>query len=237
MVGELRSDVGALDEEARVRVAGALKLERQVAMYQWHERAETVHQELYTESNVSATRFSYPREWSAQRIDSSRFRSPPAPPNPSVWPLASASYVANDARLGLLRVAPALLQQLQATEPVPVGDETLDALSRVVRSPAHRAGAYVFLGHEPTEPFVGDLRVAFRSAPACQATVLARLSADGVLEPHVLPSGLDATMLRFGNVPLRELAAELATQARPLVWVARVVCGAVLAACLFARPT
>lgn len=158
--------IDPVNEGRRVRVAGQLEigkpprdaqlgiamdaaiLFRHVEMYQWREQC-------------AGGNCRYDTEWSAQPIDSHKFRTPAGHENPAP-PFASAHFDAGEIRLGAFTVDPELAAaQLNAAD-YPVHAASL---------PPNLAASFrdvdgvLYAGGDPAHPVVGALRVSYRIMP------------------------------------------------------------------------
>ncbi len=90
VVGRASAAAPLEDPRFGVRVQ-ALRLDREVEMYQWQERQE---------GDAQGTDDRYQRTWSGRPIRSSSFGRPIGHQNPAAFPVPPASTVAGDARIG-----------------------------------------------------------------------------------------------------------------------------------------
>ena len=73
-------------------------------MYQWKETKTERTQDNVGDSATTITTYDYSREWSADAVDSSKFKHPDGHQNPAM-PFRSKRFAASDAKLGW-RLAP-----------------------------------------------------------------------------------------------------------------------------------
>ncbi|GAB0150458.1 hypothetical protein McPS_31980 [Marichromatium sp. PS1] len=157
--GELVHLSGATHTDARLRdpifaiEVPAIRLERQVEMYQWSEQRESETVKELGGGETTRTTYSYQRTWSSQPIDSSGFRHPEGHHNPTM-PYTSEQWQADRVTLGAFRLAPAFVSQIGGARTLPVDAE--EAPTGFVSD-----GSGFYKG-TPANPEVGDLRVSFR---------------------------------------------------------------------------
>lgn len=184
-------------------IAEGLKLRRTVEMYQWREekRSETVKKLGGGEETV--TRYSYTREWSERPIDSSRFQDASPHVNPPMPAIGSQSYYAPEPRVGVFAIGRGVVDRLEASVSASLSGETIRAAQQAFGPRARAQPGLIYVG-EPETPRVGDLRLAWRFAPAQDVSVVGRqtgsaittyrasngreilLFADGIQSPDVM---------------------------------------------------
>ena len=150
--GKLSAPAAARDEELGFSVDTVLLL-RSVEMYQWREQC-------------SGNDCRYDATWSAQPIDSEKFRTPGGHENPH-FPLASARFSSGPVRLGGYIVDPQLIaeQVPPVNHPVHVADLPPNL------AVTFRDADGVLVTGDPANPKVGALRVSYRAAPSSGVTV------------------------------------------------------------------
>src|SRR5262245_44393614 len=160
--GDLRPGAVLADPEFTV-TAAALRLVRTVEMYQWKEETRTETRRNVGGSEETVTTYEYTRTWSETRFDSSRFRRPEGHVNPQMR-YRSASYPSRDATLGAFRPGVNVIERLPADAAVRVNPTTAGDLATRVNGPVQVVDGAIYLGEDPSQPRVGDLRVSYRAA-------------------------------------------------------------------------
>ena len=126
---------------------------RSVEMYQWREQC-------------SGNDCHYDAAWSAQPIDSEKFRAPAGHENPR-FPFTSARFSSGPVKLGGYVVDPQLIAE-QVT--------LVNHAVHVADLPPNLAVTFrdadgILVAGDPANPKVGALRVSFRAAPSTAVTV------------------------------------------------------------------
>jgi hypothetical protein len=148
--GKLRVTRPPRDAQLGVAAADALVLERRVEMLQWRE-------------TCAEKRCEYALAWSADPIDSSRFRERRGHDNPPRFPFGSERFTAGEVHLGAYAVDAAFAA---------AGVEAVDYPVRAAQLPPNLAATFrerdgrLYAGDDPAHPAAGDLRVAYRIVPA-----------------------------------------------------------------------
>ncbi len=148
----------------------AIHLRRSVEMYQWRETEQRRTRQRVGGSEETVITYSHRTEWSGQLIDSSRFEEPsPERRNPQQMPYSDWTGSASQVALGDFALDTPLIQAMRFYEDLSPERATLP-------EGAQRAGQYVYIGADPAQPRVGDVRVSFRYVPESEISVLARQS-------------------------------------------------------------
>ena len=168
---------------------GTLRLQRRVEMFQWREEQHSETRNRLGGGTETVTTYRYTRVWQEGRIDSSRFRQSDGHYNPEPRH-ASRSWTAPGTRLGTFRLTEAQLADLPATEAVaPPGGVAPEAL---------------YLGADPGNTRIGDLRITWFAARPEAVSIIAAQRGDGFL-PYPTRAGDSLFMLEPG----RRLAADM----------------------------
>ena len=150
--GKLSAPAAARDPELSLSVDTVLLL-RSVEMFQWREQC-------------SGNDCRYDTTWSAQPIDSEKFRTPGGHENPH-FPFTSARFSSGPVRLGGYIVDPQLIaeQVTPVNHPVHVADIPPNL------AVTFRDADGALMTGDPANPKVGALRVSYRAAPSIAVTV------------------------------------------------------------------
>ncbi len=185
----------------------ALRLHREVAMFQWQQ--------------VDVGYPLYELEWQDGRVDSAAFAQPRGHENPQP-PVAALDLPAPRVRLDGFVLAPALTARIPGRVPQPVRAAALPGNLAATFTPYHGA---LYSG-DPRHPRLGDVRIRWSVVPPQQVTVLARVD-HGELLPAPNAS------VQLGDRSLGDLLPQLPP--RPLyTWPTRLLAWLLAAAGLAA---
>jgi hypothetical protein len=183
---------GALLEDRDLGVATtALRLEREVEMYQWRESRSTE-----TRNGERVTVYRYTREWSSRPINSSDFRQPLNHQNPPM-PIASRTLNAT-AQLEAYTLTPDVIGRVpsSAAQTMPVPDTAIVAADARFGGRARIVDGAIYVG-TPDEPRVGDLRIRYRQIPDGTLSFVGRQSGAGLV-PYRASNGQEFLLARAG---------------------------------------
>ena len=147
----------------------AVHLKRSVEMYQWKENVETNTEKKVGGSEETKKTYSYSKDWSSSRIDSSSFKKPEGHENPSM-PYSNSSQSASNVSLGAFKLSPELISMYDERETLELKSIKLKT---EIQSRSKIEGNTVFIsrtgGTDSSSPEVGDMKIGFsitRPGPA-----------------------------------------------------------------------
>lgn len=201
----------------------ALRLRRSVEMFQWKEDQKSETKQNLGGSEETVTTYSYSKTWSPTLIDSSSFQKPDGHQNPGEFPVDSVTLDADPVTLGGFVLPTSLVDQINnfATRPV-TRDEAAQASARHDEEMSVTTAGALFIGADPGNPAIGDVRVTFSAAPAGPVSVIARQIGDS-FEPYSVRDLGTIELLRTGTVGAGEMFRMEQEGNRMLAWILRLV--------------
>lgn len=225
--GDLTAQMPVSDSTFGIR-ARAARLVRHVEMYQWKEERHTETKKHLGGSEERVTTYTYRHVWEDKRIDSSHFNRQGGHQNPQMR-FSAYSATATDARLGAFRPGERALSRLPASEAKPIPQEAAPQFEgRTDLGPAHVVDGMLYLGQNPSEPRIGDLRITYKIAPLGPASFIGR-QAGADLQEYQTKAGDALLLARSGLVTPQAMFAQAEAENRIITWIIRAV-GAV---CMF----
>lgn len=202
--------------------AKALKLRRIVKMYQWKENVETKSEKQVGGGRKETKTYTYTREWSEKRIDSSSFKQPEEHQNPSSLPFDPWSATAKEVKVGAYRLPESLVSQINNAEPLPVDEAVRTALPPDLRDRVKVDAGHFYLGKNPSEPAIGDTIVEFQQYPPTTVSLLAQQTGS-TFQPYQTQAGDAINRLQVGAATAPEMFAAAEKENTILTWVLRLV--------------
>lgn len=220
--GPAQAPQAVVDTQTGV-AAQALRLQRTVEMYQWQEERDSKSEVKLGGSETTATTYSYAPAWSATAIDSSRFDQAAAHTNPAMQ-LEAGSQNAQGVQLGAWSLDGPVLDQLPASQPLPVSQYELAALQGVFGSNAtvSLVDGVIYIGANPQQPAVGDYRISYSIAPVGPVSLVGRQTGHG-LRGWQADNGRELLLVRAGSVPPETMFADARSGNATMTWVLRAV--------------
>jgi hypothetical protein len=216
--GDLKPGAPLADPDFQVS-ATALRLVRTVEMYQWKEETKTETRKNTGGSEERITTYEYHRVWSEGRNDSSRFKRSEGHINPQMA-YRSASYTSRDATLGAFRPGANVIDKLPANDAVPLEPSLARKLSGRVKGPVHMDDGRIYLGDNPAQPRIGDLRISFKTAPPGPTSIVGRQTGTGFAE-YPTKAGDLLLMARPGTMSAADMFAAAQRENRIFTWILR----------------
>ncbi len=166
------------------------------------------------------------REWSDRQIDSAKFRQAAGHGNPQMR-YGRFEVAAQDATLGAYRPGERVLALLPADRELRLDAAAADAV-RAKLGAVQAIDGKLFVGTDPAQPRIGDLRISWHIAPAGTVSLVAR-QAGTDLDAYQTKAGDRLLMVRTGVVSAADMFKAAESGNRVLTWIIR----AVAAICIF----
>lgn len=210
---------GPVSDSAWPVSADALRLVRNVEMYQWRETSRSETRTRLGGGEETVTTYEYDRVWSDTPQDSSSFRRPEGHQNPD-FTMESASFTADNARLGAFRLSDRIIEQVGSGEALTFDEDTRAALSERAGGNATVSASEIYLGDDPASPQVGDTRVSYEVVRPDDVSVVAAQSGEG-FATYQADNGGSILLVSDGRVPAAEMFAGAQSANRMMLWILR----------------
>jgi hypothetical protein len=158
-----------IDQDFKVS-ANAIKLERDVEMYQWQEHKRDEKIKNKSGSTVTITHYDYDKGWVSHRIDSTEFSESVLHENPETMKYQSSTLTAGKVTVGAFTLNPELIAKIDTSTSLPV--EKKPGELKALKAAIDEGGLY--LGKDPASPRIGDMRVHFKIVSPMQVSVVAQ---------------------------------------------------------------
>lgn len=200
--------------------ANALKLQRKVEMYQWHESSKSETKKKLGGGEEKVTTYSYSKSWSDHAISSSSFKKSAGHENPGSMPYSSEELVAEKITLGAFTLSPSLVSMISGSQPLPVNSDI--PLPEDLAGKAKRQDGGFYLGANPASPQVGDVRITFEIVPAQDISLVAQQVKDS-FAPYQTKAGGTIELLQTGTVTAEAMFKKAERDNAILTWILRAV--------------
>ena len=197
--------------------ANAIKLIRDVEMYQWQEDKKSETKKKLGGGEETVTTYTYAKTWSSRTIDSSDFKEPTGHTNPGEFPVQAHTTTASKVTLGAFTLSSGLVDSLDESTPLAVDAGQLPAS---MRGKAQASGSGYYIGGNPSSPQVGDVRVTFKAVKPAVVSVVARQVRE-TFEPYQTQAGDALLMLRYGTLSATAMFEAAERENTILTWVLR----------------
>ena len=197
--------------------ANALKLRREVEMYQWQEHSKSDTEKKLGGGTRTVTTYSYDKEWSGRLISSSSFKQS-GHDNPASMPYSDAEEQADKVTLGAFTLPASLVNKISHAQPLPMDNETALPDELAGRAQRHDGGLYI--GENPASPQVGDVRIKFEVVPMQEVSLVAQQTGNS-FAPYQTEAGGTIELLQTGNRSAAAMFEKAQTDNKILTWALR----------------
>lgn len=194
----------------------ALWLRRDTEMYQWKEDKDSTTEKGLDGSETKKTTYTYHKVWSSSVIDSSDFKRPSGHENPNQFRAPNADFTAQDARLGAFHLDPGIVRSIDGEEFVRVAEGQRAPSFTDAR--VHNGG--FFIGADPSQPKIGDMRVRFYAVSPGVISVVAAQIGEG-LGVFVSDNGYEIALVQAGIHSADALFEKALAENTLLTWLIR----------------
>ena len=183
MTGKADTTVVLSDAEFGVSVK-AIRLERDVEMYQWIEESHTSEKKKLGGSVEKTTTYTYKKDWATEAIDSSGFKEP-GHDNPGSIEFPSDRKYASDVSFGAFHLSESQIKRIGHAQDYRFPTNFVCTLQRV-----KVAGSKIYVPNAETrnnalnnrdvvaQPRIGDMRVTFRVVYPHDISIIAKQRGD-----------------------------------------------------------
>lgn len=201
------------DSELGVSAQG-IKLRREVEMFQWKEESSSKKKKKAGGGSKTETTYSYKTAWSEGLIDSSSFKRPDGHQNPTSMPYSTRIWGAENVTLGAFNLSQGLVDKISAWEELRVNEVPAGAAAGM-----RVENGLFYIGADPTNPQVGDVRISYETVGASTVSVVAQLSGTNLVADH--STGRAIEMLDLGMHTADAMFKSAISRNKMLTWLLR----------------
>ncbi len=222
--GEATTSEELVDDVFAAAKAKAIRLERNCEIYQWKEDEKSETKKTIGGGERTEVTYEYQKVWSREPINSSTFHKDAAryrelnPVNAGSIPNPSRSWSAAKVTLGAFTLPPSLLDGLKEEPLEWKGDVPVSAAPQAPK--VHAGGLY--FGLNPSDPQIGDVRVAWNAVRPQAASVLGVQTGETV-SAFTTSTGTTIFDLRAGTMTAAQMFQAAEAEATMMLWVFRLV--------------
>jgi hypothetical protein len=220
VTGRLSTGAPVSDPDFALRVNG-VRLVRHVEVFQWKEETHSETRTKFGGGEERTTTYKYVRTWSDKPIDSDRFKEPRGHTNP-VMVYQSRDLLAPGTRLGAFAVPDSLLRGFGEPRRVAATDVQANALQLRVNKPVAVNDGVLYVGRDPSQPAIGDMRISFAEVPLQTASVVAAQAGSG-FAPFPTHTGTTVELIATGAVPAKVMFQHAEEENVTMTWVLRLI--------------
>lgn len=195
-----------------------IQLKREVSMYQWKEniKSETEHN---TGGSTSTHRtYTYAKGWSSTPIDSSRFKQQADHQNPTSWLYTSNLWQARVVNVGAFVLSQDQIAGMDSYQSLPV---SVDNLPESLKSQMKPFNGGYYLGDDPLQSKVGDLKIQYSIVKSNDITLIAK-QIGNTFEPFHTHAGGTISMLETGKHSIQYMFTKAFEKNELITWWYRI---------------
>jgi len=206
----------------------ALRLKREVQMYQWRESSTSKQVETAAGGTTTKTTYTYDKVWSNVKYDSSSFKDHNSSrENPATWPFDYGEWIASEVFLGTqLQLSADVIDGIIWYEPIGYVDvESIpDAtLQQKVETETSNSLYYKATTDSSTlKPQVGDMKVAWEVVKPQIISIVAELN-NGKLDSYETDRGGSILLVETGEHTSDEMFQQADKANEQMTWLLRFV--------------
>jgi hypothetical protein len=210
-----------------VQPANTLKLRRDVEMYQWEEHKSSHTTKTEGGGSRTETTYSYNKKWSTSLIDSDFFYDSSSHQNPSRMPYESLTLAADPITVGSYTLSSGLIDKINWWRDWvdTTGSLSVDKIADGNANFATVYGSGFYIGQNPSNPQVGDVKIGFKYIPEGTVSLVAAQTGNS-FSPYMTQRGGSLLLLRSGQRSSDELFLMAERDNTIITWLVR--CGGFL---------
>jgi len=195
----------------------AIRLRRDVQMYQWKESESSETRKKLGGGEETVTTYSYSKEWSGMLINSSSFKQPDGHDNPTEFPFDSETWDAETVPVGAFFLSPDLISQLSDFTELSVREIPEGAIWPENAQP-DKGGIY--LGTNPSQAQIGDVRINYSVVEPGPVSLVAAQTGDSFSDYRTKVGGTIA-MITAGEVSAQQMFEDAIATNSLVTWLIR----------------
>lgn len=193
-----------------------LGLQRRVEMYQWQEKKETTTKKKLGGGEERITTYSYDRSWVGREVSSNSFKEAAAHANPPM-PFKTESFYSKGAKLGAFEAGQRILSSLPKKDIYDLSQVTLETLAG---KGAKVEQGLIYMGEDPVQPKIGDLRIRYSGSEPQAVSVVAKQNGSS-LESYNTTNGSSIFLTEPGLVSAENMFTKAEQANAVLTWLLR----------------
>lgn len=221
MSGAVATEQPVADDELPVQTV-AVKLIRTVEMYQWAEEKKSETKKKIGGGEETVTTYSYDKQWSDGRIDSSQFQHPEGHENPEAPPFETKTFVADPVKVGAHKLSTEQIAKLNDAVDFAVEPAVAEQLSEELKEKIQVAGGKFYMGADAATPALGDARISYRVVKPAAVSLAAVQIADS-FAAYQAKAGDQILLVQEGTHTAADMFQKAQDENAIMTWILRAV--------------
>ncbi len=209
--------------------ANAIALIRKVSYYQWVQSSSTTETKKLDGSVEKTTTYTYEKAWTDKPVSSANFKQPQGHQNTILADLETLTWTAKNVTFGAYTLPDFLIHAIGGAEefaPV-ISDASLQKSlfphyeESAENTPlVHVRQNTLYLGKEPHDPNIGDMRIVYSAKPQDNVSILARVYGN-TFDKFLASNGETFYQLNMGIVSADTMYQHAKDANSTLTWILR----------------
>lgn len=221
MTGPISTEQPVADDALPVQ-AQAVKLIRNVEMYQWQEEKKSETKKKLGGGEETVTTYSYNKEWVNGRVDSSQFQHPEGHQNPESAPYETQTFTADPVKVGVHKLSAEQIGKLNETEDLPLDANAAASLPAELKDKVKVASGRYYLGADPAVPALGDVRISYQVVKPATVSLAAVQTGD-TFAAYQAAAGDSILLVQTGNHTAAAMFQKAQDENAIMTWILRAV--------------
>jgi hypothetical protein len=218
----LATTTEVLQDNAFGVTAPALRLLRSVEMYQWVEDKKTETKKKLGGGEEKVTTYDYEKKWKDSVVKSSDFKVPAGHTNPSSMAYSDFDVLTRTGMIGGFHLPEDVIKKLTKLDPYPLDARAPAKLpANLVGKVRTSEGGY-FVGADPANPQVGDLRISYKIVSPHVISLVARQVGNS-FTPYKAEAGDEVLLVESGTKDAKAMFQSAQEANTMLTWILRAV--------------
>lgn len=222
VTGPVKPNGEVVDPQFGIRAHGALAIVREVEMYQWVEKSESKTEKNVGGSEETRTTYTYSKQWSARRVDSSDFKVPGGHENPD-FAVSPSTVTVDSANVGAFVLDGSAVADLGERKSVPLTRTDIDRIADSIATtrPVRLNQGEIYVGNSSTSPQVGDLKIRFERTDLAEASFVGKQQGDTIVG-YTASNGRQIFLSAPGSKDAAAMFDQAQTENTIITWAIRV---------------
>ncbi len=219
VTGEAKTDALVVDTDYGVSVP-ALRLVRTEEIYQWVESQKSEKKQKVGGGEETTTTYTYDKKWVGEPVRSSDFKKPEGHTNEGDLIAGNENISAEKVKLGAFDVPKKWVKEMGRPMARAVTDADLATLPADLKDGTKIQDGAFYIGANPKEPKIGDVRVSYAIVKPGTFSILAAQIGE-TFEPYQTKAGDALSFIEEGTVSAETMFKNAASANSMITWVLR----------------
>lgn len=198
--------------------ANAIKLKRNIQIYQWNEKVTTKKEKQLGGGEKTIKEYSYSKVWSDNLINSDNFKDS-GYHNPENAPFKKLTLKAKNITFDAFDFPDSLTSKMNNFKRVDLQSEAVPKIQGIENIISY-AGGY-FVGGNPETPKIGDIKVDFEMVEPGAVSIIAQQTKN-TFQPFITSGGGELLLLEYGVASQAKMFKSALDNNTFLTWAIRI---------------